>query len=298
VFLFNPNYRQLDAEFALNTSIGMEKGSEFMIEELYPEKGRLLGSPSGGFWKMGERVVLSLRGNEALVLAIRPSDAAASRPVLFNVCGMAAVTGRKLELSQVEGEIGTAPEIQVLLPGNMRINALTINGTGVQFRQAGKLVTARVQFAGDLFASSQALWKYDPSFTGGLIRASFTIPHRISDQLRRRQQRWPVPYTEDDLIAPWLGSHRLLLYAHEAEPDDAKDVTMTLDGKPVQVRKAYNNIYGNNKRNFLGSYVDLSSLEPDRHHNLEVMLPQLAAGRFQGLFFENIEPEYTREIVK
>jgi len=298
VFLFNPNHRQLDAEFALNASIGMEKGSEFMIEELYPEKGRLLGSPSGGFWKMGERVVLSLRGNEALVLAIRPSDAAASRPVLFNVCGMAAVTGRKLELSQVEGEIGTAPEIQVLLPGNIRINALTINGTDVQFRQAGKLVTARVQFAGDLFASSQALWKYDPSFTGGLIRASFTIPHRILDQLRRRQQRWPVPYTEDDLIAPWLGSHRLLLYAHVAEPDDAKDVTMTLDGKSVQVRKAYNNIYGNNKRNFLGSYVDLSSLEPDRHHILEVMLPQLAAGRFQGLFFENIEPEYTREIVK
>jgi hypothetical protein len=298
VFLFNPNYRQLDAGFTLNASIGLDKGSEFVIEELYPQRGRLLGSPAGGLWKTGERVVLPLRGNEALVLSIWPHGAAAPRPLLFNVHGMAEITGRRLAISQVEGEIGAAQEIGVLLPGDMKINALTINGTDVRFRQVGKVLTARVRFAGDLFTSSQALWKYDPSFTGGVIRASFRIPARISDQLRRRQQRWPVPYTEDDLLAPWLGSHRLLLYAHIAEPDDSRDVTMTLDGRPVQVRKAYNNIYGNNKRNFLGSYVDASSLEPDRDHIIEVVIPPLAAGRFQGLFFENIEPEYTREIAK
>ena len=68
---------------------------------------------------------------------------------------------------------------------------------------------------------------------------------------------------------------------------------MTIDGQPMPVRKAYNNIYGNNKRNFLGSYADLSALEPGKDHTIEVTLPQLAPGRFQGLFFENVEPEYT-----
>jgi hypothetical protein len=33
-------------------------------------------------------------------------------------------------------------------------------------------------------------------------------------------------------------------------------------------------------------------------HTMEVMLPSLAAGHFQGLFFENIEAEFTRTLVK
>ena len=33
-------------------------------------------------------------------------------------------------------------------------------------------------------------------------------------------------------------------------------------------------------------------------HTIEVTLPRLAAGRFQGLFFENVEPEYTRAIIQ
>ncbi len=168
----------------------------------------------------------------------------------------------------------------------------------MQFRQSGNLIVAQVHFAGDLFTASQPLWSYDPTFTGGTIRTSFRVPARILEQLRRRQQQWPVPYSEDDLTATWLGSHRLLLYAQIAEPDDAQEITLTIDGKAFPVRKAYNNIYGNNKRNYLGSYIDISSLEPGREYLIEAKVPPLAAGRFQGLFFENIEPEFTRNIFK
>ena len=73
---------------------------------------------------------------------------------------------------------------------------------------------------------------------------------------------------------------------------------MTLDGKAVTMRKAYNSIYGYSpKRTFLGFYADVSSLEPDREHRIELLVPKLAPGRFQGLFFENVEPEYAREIM-
>jgi hypothetical protein len=298
VFLFNPNYRKLNAEFVLDASIGLERGSQLVLEELYPQKGRLLGHPASGTWKMGDRVSLAMGGNQVRVLALRPAAAAGSQPLLFNVRGTATVAGNKLALAGVEGEVGTAPEILVRLPGNKKIESLMINGTDVQFRQSGNLIAAQVHFAGDLCTASQPLWSYDPAFTGGTIRTSFRVPARIFGQLRRRQQQWPVPYTEDDLIAPWLGSHRLLLYAHIAEPDDAREITLTIDGKAFPVRKAYNNIYGNNKRNYLGSYIDVSSLEPDREYLVEATLPPLAAGRFQGLFFENIEPEYTRNIIK
>ena len=45
VFLFNPNYRELDAEFTLDASIGLTSGDRFVLRELYPRRGRLLGQP-------------------------------------------------------------------------------------------------------------------------------------------------------------------------------------------------------------------------------------------------------------
>ena len=107
-----------------------------------------------------------------------------------------------------------------------------------------------------------------------------------------------MPFTEDDLIAPWLGSYRLLVYAHIAEPDEVMDLTMAINGKPIQVRKAYNSIYPTSRRTFLGSYADISSVEPGKEHVLEVVLPPLPAGRVQGIFFENVEPEYTRVVMQ
>jgi hypothetical protein len=298
VFLFNPNYRKLDAEFVLDASIGLEKGGPFILAELYPERGLLVGHPQNGTWKLGDRVRFTVDGNQAVVLEIKPAAAVVSHPVLFNVRGTALVRGNQLELANVEAETGSQREISVRLPGSTKIGSLTVNGVGVQFRQAGDLVTASVRFSGEAFTRSQPLWTYDPAFSGGTIKASFQIPARIFDQLRLRRKAWAVPYTEDDLIAPWLGSYRLLLYAQIAEPDDSRAITMTIDGKPVRVQKAYNNVYGNNRRTFLGNYVDVSSLDPDKEHVIEVTLPQLAPGRFQGLFFENVEPEYTRSVVK
>lgn len=298
VFLFNPNYRQLDAEFALDPSIGLERGGPFVLEEWHPEKGLLIGHPQNGTWKLGDKVMLPMGGNQAVVLEIQPATEVPSHPILFNTRGTALVRGSQLELRDVEGEAGSHREISVLLPGSTKVRSLTINGVGAQFRQARNVATASVRFAGEAFTRSQPMWTYDPLFSGGTIKASFKIPLRVFEQLRLRRKAWPVSYTEDDLIATWLGSYRLLLYVQIAEPDDSWAITMTIDGKPVQVQKAYNNIYGNNRRAFLGNYVDVSSLEPDKEHVMEVTLPRLTPGMFQGLFFENVEPEYTRSVVK
>ena len=74
-------------------------------------------------------------------------------------------------------------------------------------------------------------------------------------------------------------------------------VTAKLDGKPLELRKAYNSVYGHApQRTFLGWYADVSQVKPDVTHEFEVNLPQLAAGQFQGIFFANVEPEYTRRV--
>ena len=65
----------------------------------------------------------------------------------------------------------------------------------------------------------------------------------------------------------------------------------------TEVIRAYNSIYGHSpKRTFLGYYADVSSLAPDVAHRISVRVPALPAGRFQGVFFENVEPERTAVI--
>ena len=57
--------------------------------------------------------------------------------------------------------------------------------------------------------------------------------------------------------------------------------------------KAYSSIYRSNpKHTYLGEYADVSWLKPGKEYSIEVTLPELEAGRFQGLFLENIESEY------
>ena len=62
--------------------------------------------------------------------------------------------------------------------------------------------------------------------------------------------------------------------------------------------KAYNSVYPHApERTFLGHYADLSRVRPDAPIDIEVGLPTLEPGRFQGVFFENVEPEYTKRIM-
>jgi hypothetical protein len=76
------------------------------------------------------------------------------------------------------------------------------------------------------------------------------------------------------------------------------DITLAINGKPVEVKKAYNGVYPRNpERTLLGSYADLSDLKPDTPYEIEATLPALLPGQFLGLFFENVEPEPTMRIL-
>jgi hypothetical protein len=165
------------------------------------------------------------------------------------------------------------------------------------FTRTNDAIETTISFAGQAFSRGAGVFPYDAAFTGGTLSGSVVIPKRVFSQLAARKAAWPIPYTADDLLAPWLGSDRLLLFVQLAEPDDAMDVALTIDGKPVKLTRAYNSIYGHSpKRTFLGFYADVSTLAPDVEHRVTLRLPQLPAGRFQGLFFENVEPDRTAVI--
>jgi hypothetical protein len=109
-----------------------------------------------------------------------------------------------------------------------------------------------------------------------------------------------VPYTDDDLIAPWIGPDRLLLFVNIADANPKKmEVTIKINGEPVEVKKAFNGIYPNSgDQTFIGFYADVASLKPDTTYQVEVGLPTLEPGQFQGLYFDNVEPEYTQAVGK
>lgn len=299
VFVFNPNYRTMDGTFTLDTSIGLSAGaagSRYVIKELHPHEGRLIGKPGSGVWNYGDVVKIVMPATEAVVLEIGPAVPMTSAQV-FNASGGVTVSNGVVTVTGVAGEPGTSVPLQILLPPGPPLigpTRLVVSGRETPFRRQQNVIEATVTFEGRAFGRGASVFPYDAAFTGGTLNGNVVVPGRIFTQLAARKAAWPVPYTVDDLRAPWLGSDRLLLFVQIAEPDEALEVSLTIDGKPVEVIRAYNSIYGHApKRTFLGFYADVSSLAPDVEHRIELRVPMLPPGRFQGLFFENVEPELT-----
>jgi hypothetical protein len=302
VFLFNPNYRPLDAQFTLDASIGLtsgeERGDGFVLRELYPRRGRLLGQSERGPWRRGDQVSLPIKGPEAMVLEVVP-DSAVQLPALLGAAGQAALDGESLTLTGIEGDVGTTVALTVLLPSGQKVTSLRVNGRPwTSFAQRDDRLMLSVPLAGAPFAHCQQIGSYDRDFSGTTFRSEFTIPQRVFAQLAARRQAWPIPYTDDDLLATWRGPHRLLLYIHIADPDDKWTVGLTLNGQPVELKRAYSDVYPlGRERTFTGFYADVSSLKPDTRYTVEASLPAgLQPGQFQGLFFENVEAEVTSEL--
>ena len=299
VFLFNPNYRRLDASFRLDDSIGLTAGKRFIFLQVYPDvdRERLIGHPENGFWTFGATVTLPMTGASALVLELISLPERLGYPMLLGTCGKVVLAASRLEVTDAEGEVGMQQRVTVLLPDDRQIETVTVNGKPVRFTQSGRAVTATVRFAGKRFGKCEQVGRYDPTFKARTFTGTFQVPKRIFDQLAARKKAWPIPYNEAELKATWTAPHRLLLFINIADPKDEMTVSMTLDGRAVDVTKAYSCVYPQAaKRTFLGFYADLSSLEPDTPHQVEVTLPDLQPGQFQGLFFDNVEPQFTQEI--
>jgi hypothetical protein len=65
----------------------------------------------------------------------------------------------------------------------------------------------------------------------------------------------------------------------------------------VDLVKAFASVRSGVKQNFVGFYADISAISPDQDHKIELQLPTgLKPGQFQGIFIENVEPEYTSEL--
>jgi hypothetical protein len=298
IFLFNPNGRRLDAEFSLDATIGFKGSGLVQLKELYPLENRLVGKPGSGLWSAGDRVSIPMDGGSAVVLEVQPAPTAPLAPMLFGAPGTIAVVGGQASINGVRGEAGTSQELVVLTPSGWPVTAVRVNGQAMPFTPTGAgAIAIPVSFAGAPFSQYQQIGAVDPTFAGGRYSARFTVPQRVFDQLAARRKAWPIPWTAEDYRTTWLAPERLLLFVQIAEPDPSWEAHLTIDGRTVELRKAYSAVR-TAPRTFVGFYADLSLVAADREHTLELELPRLRPGQLQGVFFENVETEHTDRIKK
>jgi hypothetical protein len=283
----------------LDQGIGLGQGDSFLLQQLFPEEGKRVGQ----VYRYGDTCNFLLDGTTAWVLEVQPAPGDISQPLLFNVRGEARLRRGRLDLTDVEGEVGADVPIRVRLPRGETVRSMKVNGRKVDFEQAGRVVTSTVRFAGASFSRNQAVTSYDPTFTGTRVDGEFMIPERIFDQLADRRKQWPIEWTEEDRVCTWLAPERLLLYIQFAEPDWRMETGLKLNGQPIEVKKAFSSrtpgllAQGKGHNTFVGFYADVSHLEPGKPYRLEATLPEgLKPGQFQGIYFENVETEFTDRV--
>jgi hypothetical protein len=246
-------------------------------------------------------VHLRLDGTSATVLELLPSSQTAA-PIVLNAVttglvgapqGHAELTGNKLAVTQVGGEFGSSEEIGILLPEATKIGNMTVNGHAVQVTQAGCYVSAQVHFGGQSFRQAEPI-TLAPAQDGSLA-GTFTLPQRILAQLAERKRAWPIPWTPEDSETTWLVPERLLLFVQFAEGSDSIPISASLDDKPLTLKAAYSSVRVH-PASFVGFYADLSAIAPDQQHNVSLRLPVAARTKLQGVYFENVEPQFTEEI--
>ncbi len=301
VFLFNPNYKQLPAHFSLDNSIGLTTGESYLLREVYPQKGRLIGKPGAGVWNRGDTVELPLDGTSATVLEIEPASGVTG-PLVFNATALhtdlqpgVEVRGTDVSVTHAAGEPGTEEEVGVLLPGDLKISNFSINGNAQRFVQHGRYVEAKVRFDGTRFAQAQQI-SMQPD-ANGTMTGSFVVPQRVFDQLDARKKQWPIPWTREDYQTTWLVPSRLLLFVQFADGADSMKVSARLDGKPLVLKPAYSSVRVH-AASFVGFYADLSSITPDVRHTIELQTPETAKKKLQGIFFDNVEPQFSEALAR
>ena len=138
------------------------------------------------------------------------------------------------------------------------------------------------------------------STTNGEWTGKFRVPESAIDQLKARNESYPIVYNTDpndtdDANVPWLAPGRLLVFVKYPQPiDDTLDITGAIDGRPLLVRKAYNTIVRNAAR-FIGHWADVTPLiQPGKEQALTLQLP----GQQQplGVFFDNVETILTDKL--
>lgn len=316
IFLFNPNMREMSVRLSIDESVGLRNSSmDFVweVHELYPLEGHV------ATWQYGEQPLVVVEGSNAKVLQLKQFNGGKPTIRLLNANMKASVsmTNDTIRVTEVFAASGGKMIMALHLQCDPPTQALTLIASGkdcgkIYGTRKGDTIFVSLQFAGDVVAQTMPISDVfpDPLFVGGWFNTTFMVSAGISAQLSRRQMRYPIPWIHDastcsasehcvlDSNATWLIPSRLLLVPFLTQPSDSMEIRLVIDGLEVELRKSYNSRGRQMSKCFLGFYWDASSLlaQPGKRHTVDLWVPPIPAGSFSGLFWENIETEYTSSV--
>jgi hypothetical protein len=337
MFLFNPTMREINISLQLSgdgdTSLGFACGSSgatasVLVRQVGSSERSALGSQEFnlGLLECSSGVLsLTLPPTCAKVVEFDKWEYKASSPplVLATAYSQAAIDkDGVLSVNGAQGESGTDLQLSIILPpglGTTKVSSLTINGQKIKSFSMSTSVLGSPQvivhggaaWRGRRFKRAQEILPSAP-FPGRVAHAdsswvgTFIVPQAAMDQLVARNASYDLVYNtnpddSDDANVPWLAPGRLLIFIKYMPPiDDSLNLTGSIDGKELLVRKAYNTIVRNPGR-FIGHWADVTHLvQPGTQQKLQLQLPgqsrHLIASTLQGIFFENVETIFTNEL--
>jgi len=342
IFLFNPGFVPLSANFTVDEAVGLSNASSsdtWSVSELYPTPTEYTVDT----WKHGAAVSVTVGGSDCRVLklskassasasaasALAQKQAVAVATVIGGVVGEVSTTtaataathhgasagGVVVALKGASAPTGSTTELRVRTPtvtaaaaAKMGVEAaaavptVTVNGktcTTTTRNAAGELVV-RPTFAG---APVHHAMPISPGavppqpWAGGWLNTTFVVPSAMKAQAAARSTAYPIDWAPADYKASWLVPSRLLVYAFVIKPANDMKLTLMVDGAPANMTTAYNSRGLPHPRTFLGFYYDASKLTADTPHTLSINVPKGGeSGVFQGLFWENVDTEYTTDV--
>ena len=198
-------------------------------------------------------------------------------------------TGEVL-LDGLRGETGAAANLTAVLLLNPKreppnVARVLINGKPTAFTMGVVGGQPAVHVRGvwgrtPRFARNQELCHADAAVeSSGTWSCTFTVPSAAFAQLRARNVSFPLSYDLDprstnDANTPWLAPGRLLIWVkYRALLNSSLNVSGTLNGERLLVRKAYNTIVPSPAR-FIGHFIDATEhVRPDAPQTLSLHLP-------------------------
>ena len=320
MFLFNPSMRAINVSLPLSgdgaASLGFTCDGTLVMAREIASSERTFSAPNGydlDLLDCTDGVLhLTIPATSARVLEFE--QGVTWRPNVPLLLGSPYTTAAidaagAVTFTGVHGESGTASDLVVVLPKTMpNVTKVSVNGVAIAkftpspFHGSLTAVTLSGTWAGARFQRAQEIVASSSDDATSSWTGSFTVPKSALDQLTARNASYPIVYNtnpkdSDDASIPWLAPGRLLVFVKYAmEPNDMLNITGTIDGQPMLVRKAYNTIVRNAGR-FIGHWADVTPLvRQGRQQTMKLQLPS-GGGQPVGVFFDNVETILTDSFV-
>jgi hypothetical protein len=141
--------------------------------------------------------------------------------------------------------------------------------------------------------------EYDPSFTGGVLNGTVTVPASVFEQLAARNTSYPVPWDPGmDVPIAWLVPGRLIAFIDSGNAlGPGLTIPATLNGEPLPVQPVWSCRSLQRVDCFSGYWLDLTAagVQADQAYSLSITIPAgQTAGTFQGVYYDNVDAIYAQ----